>query len=463
MSPPDTASSSSATDQNRISQAGSIECTSDKSDEIALGQQTVGLGIIEANNPKLDLPSNAKNGEPQLEHTHGVASEGRRSVPEKAASLSIDTALSSKTTMDTTSGQPKDGSTDPPPPPPKDEKYSKSPKPTPQTPELDPEKEALKREDAELEEGAINPNEPQEGVAVDDSRSEIQSIMEQFDEGMGGPGADEIMSPRLEIAGPLLGSPIAGHPPRKSSLEPLSSGSQTSLHRESSSSQPPPRSSSLTGGSIAGLGIIQAPSTSKELPDSPSSPKSQRQHPPLPPRPDPEPDLPFDFHRFLEQLRHRTADPVAKFLRSFLLEFGKKQWMVHEQVKIISDFLEFIAKKMAICEVWRTVSDAEFDNACEGMEKLVMNRLYSQTFSPAIPPPDPLLGKGKRRTGQVAPGRRGQHQEDVERDEILAQKVRIYSWVRGEHLDIKTLNEKGQRFLVLAQQGRFLILVCHYR
>jgi Rab5 GDP/GTP exchange factor len=27
-------------------------------------------------------------------------------------------------------------------------------------------------------------------------------------------------------------------------------------------------------------------------------------------------------------------------------------------------------------EIWRNVSDAEFDNALEGMEKLVMNRLY---------------------------------------------------------------------------------------
>ena len=67
---------------------------------------------------------------------------------------------------------------------------------------------------------------------------------------------------------------------------------------------------------------------------------------------------------------------MARYLKSFLQEFGKKQWMVHEQVKIISDFLAFIANKMIQCEVWRDDSDAEFDNAREGMEKLVMNRLY---------------------------------------------------------------------------------------
>lgn len=296
---------------------------------------------------------------------------------------------------------------------------------------------------------------------LDDSRSEIQSIMEQFDEGMGGPGEQEIMSPRLEFAGPILGSP-ASHPPRKSSLEPVKAGALSSSATESASPSgqvvrlPPPRSSSLDDAGSAGSSHDPV-----DVPQAPSSPR-----PPsiifksTPPEPDPEPDLPFDFHRFLEQLRHKSADPVAKFLRSFLVEFGKKQWMVHEQVKIISDFLEFISKKMAQCEVWRTVSDAEFDNAREGMEKLVMNRLYTQTFSPAIPAPEPMtLGKSRQK-GAPSPtriGRTGQHQEDVERDEVLGQKVRIYSWVKEEHLDIKPAGEKGRKFLTLAQQGR---LVC---
>lgn len=82
-----------------------------------------------------------------------------------------------------------------------------------------------------------------------------------------------------------------------------------------------------------------------------------------------------------------------------------------------------------------------------------MNRLYNQTFSPAIPPPEPASPrKGRRRQELPGPGRRGQHQEDVERDEVLAQKVRIYKWVREEHLDIKDVGEKGRKFLALAQQ-----------
>ncbi|GKT54538.1 vacuolar protein sorting-associated protein [Colletotrichum tofieldiae] len=301
------------------------------------------------------------------------------------------------------------------------------------------------------------------------SRSEIQSIMEQFTGDGGGPGVEEVMSPRLEIASPMLGSPGIQHPPRKSSLEPLvpslshqvqelqglrihsaSPASILSRERAPDDQGPPvpPKD-----------GPPATPSRSRD--DRQMSTDSQMSpglpiHRPPPPEPEPEPALPFDFHRFLEQLRNKKADPVARYLKSFLSEFGKRQWMVHEQVKIISDFLAFIANKMAQCEVWRDVSDAEFDNAREGMEKLVMNRLYTQTFSPAIPPPQPIPGaKPKRRGGErpMGPGRRGQHQEDVERDDILTQKINIYAWLREEHLDIPPAGDSGRRFLKLAQQG----------
>ena len=304
------------------------------------------------------------------------------------------------------------------------------------------------------------------------SRSEIQSIMEQFSEAGGGPGAEEVMSPRLEIASPLLGSPLQ-HPPRKSSLEPLAPSIAQQLqdiqHLHMSPSSPTDQRLKQKGREDPGPPVPPkddpafpgTPSRSQQdlhgAVDSPMSPTASLHRPP-PPEPEPEPALPFDFHRFLEQLRNKKADPVARYLKSFLSEFGKRQWMVHEQVKIISDFLSFIANKMALCEVWRDVSDAEFDNAREGMEKLVMNRLYSQTFSPAIPPPQPIPGaKPKRRGGErpMGPGRRGQHQEDVERDEVLAQKIAIYGWVREEHLDIPPVNESGKRFLKLAQQGQF--------
>ncbi|KNG48924.1 vacuolar protein sorting-associated protein 9 [Stemphylium lycopersici] len=341
----------------------------------------------------------------------------------------------------------------PPPPPPKDDKYlSTSNVPSRTTSPMSQTRSSGRNsEDAAADEYGANHDGT--GDAADNSQSEIQSIMDQF-QGNEGPGEAEIMSPRLEIANPLLESPSSAFPPRRSSLvphdKPLPIPTEDAASAQSVQS-PPPRASSL---------YRVGTNTSFQEPSSPSA--HAPKYKPAQPAPEPEPDLPFDFHRFLEQLRHRTADPVAKFLRSFLLEFGKKQWMVHEQVKIIGDFLEFIGKKMAQCEVWRTVSDAEFDNAREGMEKLVMNRLYTQTFSPAIPPPEPASPrKGRRRQEPLGPGRRGQHQEDVERDEVLAQKVRIYKWVSEEHLDIKPVGEKGKKFLHLAQQE--LLKIKSYR
>lgn len=296
--------------------------------------------------------------------------------------------------------------------------------------------------------------------------TELQTIMDQFENPSDSMGEKEIMSPRLERQNSILVLP-----PRISSLEhrnsltlsPQSTGqSQRSVHGSTSPLGPVDhaRKASLTDPAAE-------PGRSDET-ESIASTRAGSMFQPPPPSPDPEPSLPFDFHRFLEQLRHRTADPVARFLRSFLNEFGKKQWMVHEQVKIISDFLEFISKKMAQCEVWRTVSEAEFDNAKEGMEKLVMNRLYSQTFSPAIAPApgSPRKGgKSLRSQADVAsphgPGRRGQHQEDVERDEVIAQKLRIYGWIQEEHLDINPVGDKGRKFLTLAQQE--LLKINSYR
>ncbi len=38
---------------------------------------------------------------------------------------------------------------------------------------------------------------------------------------------------------------------------------------------------------------------------------------------------------------------------------------------------QFISGKMHAVEPWKSQSEAEFDNAMEAMEKLVMNRLYT--------------------------------------------------------------------------------------
>ncbi|GIZ40278.1 hypothetical protein CKM354_000362400 [Cercospora kikuchii] len=340
--------------------------------------------------------------------------------------------------------------TPPPPAPPRKDKHDA--KAISKDVEYD-EKHPPQNEDAqpELPEAPSGTNEP--------TGAEIQNIMDQFESGMGGLEEQAIMSPRLERQQPMLVLP-----PRSSSLEAQPSYTLSPQSTGQSVASPTPLRPQGTGNSIAS-------SLQGGKGDDSASIKSARAgslFQPPPPEPEPEAALPFDFHRFLEQLRNKSADPVARYLRSFLGEFGKRQWMVHEQVKIISDFLEFISRKMAQCEVWRTVSDAEFENAKEGMEKLVMNRLYSFTFSPAIPAAPSSPRKGTRSHRMQAdqasvhgPGRRGQHQEDVERDDVIAQKIKIYGWIREEHLDVKSLGAKGDKFLTLAQKE--LLKINSYR
>ncbi|PPQ98935.1 hypothetical protein CVT24_003562 [Panaeolus cyanescens] len=153
----------------------------------------------------------------------------------------------------------------------------------------------------------------------------------------------------------------------------------------------------------------------------------------------------FDFQRFLDQMKTRSAEPVSKYLRSFLSNFAKRTFTVNDQVKIINDFLTFIAGQMRDCEVWKNASDTEFENAMEGMEKLVMNRLYDFTFTPQLAeavPPRPITT------------------DDLERDRVLSQRIALFGWIEEKHLDVPE-GEGSKGFLMFAQQE--LLKINHYK
>ncbi|KAI3619702.1 guanine nucleotide exchange factor vps9 [Moniliophthora roreri] len=156
-------------------------------------------------------------------------------------------------------------------------------------------------------------------------------------------------------------------------------------------------------------------------------------------------DPPFDFQKFLDQMKTRAAEPVAKYLKSFLSNFAKRTFTTNDQIKIINDFLNFISKQMRECEVWRSVSDVEFDNAMEGMEKLVMNQLYQFTFTPAI--------------AQSIP-RRQVTTDDLERDRVLQQRIALFGWIEEKHLDVPE-GEGSKGFLMFAEQE--LLKINHYK
>ncbi|SHO78053.1 Similar to S.cerevisiae protein VPS9 (Guanine nucleotide exchange factor (GEF)) [Malassezia sympodialis ATCC 42132] len=155
-------------------------------------------------------------------------------------------------------------------------------------------------------------------------------------------------------------------------------------------------------------------------------------------------EKPFDFNRFLEQMKHRSALPVNEYVRSFFRGFTRRPYKPDEQVKLIFDFLDFIAARMAEAAVWAELPPGEFDQATEAMEKLVMNRLYTFTFSPAI----------------AAEGHWPVQSDDLERDRMLTERIRLFAWVREEHLDVPR-GAHSERFYRFAAQE--LNKINHYK
>ncbi|BFZ56063.1 hypothetical protein PYCC9005_003105 [Savitreella phatthalungensis] len=178
----------------------------------------------------------------------------------------------------------------------------------------------------------------------------------------------------------------------------------------------------------------------QSIPPTPSasSTRSSRTHSFSFRRPTPEPDLPFDFARFQEQLRSKSAEPVAKYLKSFLHEFGKRQWSLHEQDKIVRDFIGFIRSKMLSYEPFRSMSAGEFDNAVEGMEKLILNRLYPMLFPSQV---QDHLGRSTAYRLGMGP--------DLDRDVLIAEQIHLHAWVQERHLDLPE-DGANARFLSLA-------------
>jgi hypothetical protein len=69
-----------------------------------------------------------------------------------------------------------------------------------------------------------------------------------------------------------------------------------------------------------------------------------------------------------------------------------------------------------------------------------MGRLTSSTFTPQLVPSQPITT------------------DDLERDGVFAQRVRLFGWIREKHLDVPE-GEASQGFLGFAQQGKLVLPV----
>ena len=74
-------------------------------------------------------------------------------------------------------------------------------------------------------------------------------------------------------------------------------------------------------------------------------------------------------------------------------------------------FLEDTNSKLAQHELWIDSTDEELDNASEGLEKYLMNKMYKACFQPVA-------------------------SDDALRDQALADRLSLLSFIEAKHLDI---------------------------
>ncbi|OWB68043.1 hypothetical protein B5S30_g3414 [[Candida] boidinii] len=143
----------------------------------------------------------------------------------------------------------------------------------------------------------------------------------------------------------------------------------------------------------------------------------------------------FDFQKFLKQFKNKQCEPVHRYLKSFLIQFAQKNWSVDEQTKLVKDFQIFIFGKLISYPPFNQMTeDDEFDNCKEGLEKLIMSRIYNQVFAPAIP------------ERKITPS----HKEDLKKDKKFYENVRLFDWITLKHLDVPIKIDPESTFLKLA-------------
>ncbi|EGV64496.1 hypothetical protein CANTEDRAFT_103751, partial [Yamadazyma tenuis ATCC 10573] len=133
---------------------------------------------------------------------------------------------------------------------------------------------------------------------------------------------------------------------------------------------------------------------------------------------------PFDFHVFLEQLKRKSAEPIVKYIRSFLVSFTRQArgFSLQQKAKVVKDFKAFMSEKFMLFEPFASMDEVDLENSREGLEKLIMNRIYSLCFPPE------LEKTPKYVQGLVA--------KDLENDDHFNQQLEKFSWVNGSHLDV---------------------------
>lgn len=144
---------------------------------------------------------------------------------------------------------------------------------------------------------------------------------------------------------------------------------------------------------------------------------------------------PFDFQTFLVQLRKKSADPIVRYIRSFLGSFIRQghTFTSDQRIKIILDFKIFMNEKFTLYEPFASMDQIDLENSREGLEKLIMNRLHDLCF------PAEVI---KQHLSYIPES----YTLDLQKDESFAVQLEKFSWINGNHLDID-INELANKIV----------------
>ncbi|TIA87181.1 hypothetical protein E3P99_03323 [Wallemia hederae] len=119
------------------------------------------------------------------------------------------------------------------------------------------------------------------------------------------------------------------------------------------------------------------------------------------------------FEEFLSV--YNSVESIHKYTHSFLTGFSRREFTASQQVKLIADFLAFIRAEMV-----KTGQFGDIDTAMECISKVIHIRLYPRIFKP--------------------------RNDELAKDQVLEQRMRIFSWIELKHLDLDVdLDENFQR------------------
>eukprot|EP01136_Pigoraptor_vietnamica_P035679 Opistho-1_new@101256 len=139
------------------------------------------------------------------------------------------------------------------------------------------------------------------------------------------------------------------------------------------------------------------------------------------------------FSDFLERMRHQSSVGLVKQIRQFIAWYQAQVAggaSVDDLSKKVQSFLSKTIAQISNHQLYKNATQAELDNAAEGLEKYLMTKLYSVAFCPIA-------------------------SSDGEHDDVLRLRIeRLASFVQPSHLDIdETVTACGEApFLAAGQE-----------